>query len=163
MSFSYPHILVNGATPDADQVMANFNKIKDYFDTDKIVEADMADKYYRQVLTFTAAAPGAATFDFGAVRLPPVSQYAIAEYISLGVEAIASGGVTAKVILLPGGSSIGGTTVSTVVPPVLIAGTNLDPTALASGSSFKVEITGAFTGVTNLTVCVFLKQIIKGA
>ena len=152
--------LTNGTTPDADQVMRNLDDIVDYINDGHIVEANLTDKYYRQVLTFTAAAPAdGVAFDFGMVKFPPVSQYAITEALSIGVEAITGASIIANVEI--NGSAISGTATATAagtpVPAALAA------TTLASGASLKVAITGAFTGVKNLTVCVFLRQIIKGA
>ena len=159
MSFTYPHTLTNGATADADEVMGNFNEIKDYLDAGSIVEADMTDKFYRQAFTFTSSAPAAA-FDFGMIMVPPVPLYSIVESMSIGVEAI--GGNTITATLEVNGSTLAGTPTCNAAGPVLLDSAAVFCNVL-SGATLKVKISGAFAGVTNLTVCVFLKQIIKGA
>jgi len=160
MILSLTNDFTNGTTADADEVMENFNDIVDFINDGDIDESNLTDKYYRQVLTFTAAAPADATaFDFGMVAVPPVAQYAVCEGLSIGVEAITAHDISAD--LEVDGNPVSGTaTASAAGTPVYAS---LTGTTVASGSTLKVSISGNFTGVTNLTVCLFLKQIIKGA
>ena len=157
--------VTDGTTATAASMNSNFALINDKLNGvpggNGLEAAEMKAKWYRSQMVFTVAAPANdAVFDFGKIMVPPIAQYAVVEGLSVGVEAIASGSVKCSVLV--NGSIVGGSvTADTAATPVF---DSLAATTIAASQSIKIQQTSnAYTGVTNLTVCLFLKQIDKEA
>ena len=166
MTLSYTNTLTNATLGDADKVMENFNDITTYMDAGSgngLDAGDLKAKWYRSQMVFTfqvGAALNNTAFDFGMIKVPSIAQYAVVEGMSVGVDTIASGSIICS--LKVEGSAVGGNvTATTAETPVF---DSLAATTIKAGETIKVSQTSTtFTGVTYMTVCVFLKQIIKEA
>jgi len=158
--------VTDGTVATAASMNSNFALINDKLDAaggDGLEAAEMKAKWYRSQMVFTVAAPANdAVFDFGKIMVPPIAQYAVVEGLSVGVEAIASGSVKCSVLV--NGSIVGGSVTVTAAAGVTLVFDSLAATTIAASQSIKIQQTSnAYTGVTNLTVCLFLKQIDKEA